>query len=983
MEKGERGGGRSWFAVDLKSFEISIKGVEACCREEKFEKVVKSWEEEGRRFRLERHANEAGRFILCSVRDLEAKRVGLGIVGAKEGKRGEAQAEEEEKNRSFVEVAKAKVGRIGDAVWIQLGGQSFEKQGEAIRALSCGKVGSRVWPVSGFRLFKDLGEKAMEFERGKEAERVLGRGNRRFQNRFLHLERWIPEVGCFRLGIHANQCWVRAVGLPLNFWNWEWARLLVKTDERDLPWSLHLVVGSLCFVIQLWWEVPPWVLVAMLTQGRGWSKGDEGCMDLHMGSSMGHSGVQGSVGAVEEDRVEQVGVVSVEYGLGMAGIPRQGKGSGLSAHWAESIKGGNIKLLGAHEVCQRAVGLRESLAQKGHHLSLGGLEDGELRVSGQPICQEGLAQLDNIEGLKRVKAPVSSCVEPRLVEAIVGVASLVAVREKNGADEALLKEAFRYPHSETCSFLSFGEKEGSFKRSLDQKELKKLESSVNYCGVGEVRGYFRLLTEVGVLVVLGVESGFSRVYGPTLKEEREVCWVELGVVRGLWGGPWCVIGDFNVVRFPEENSRRGRLTYSMRKFLEIIEDLELRDLPLHGGSFTWKGGLNNHSRIDWFLVSNEWEEHFSGAVQSVLRKPVSNHFPILLDGGEPRGGPMLFRFENMWLKEEGFKEKEVDARSGANENFKKWALLEKISWRHKSREVWLREGDRNTSFFHKMANAQRRRNLLSRVGDLALGGCLLRGWSLWMQLGWRSLFWRFCEGGSHGFLREFHNHGRFVRSLNATFIVLIPKKGVAEDLRDCMPISLVGGLYKWLAKVLANRLKMVVGKVVSKAQNAFVEGRQILDAVFVANELVEICVPLDDFDLILGVDFLLRDKVALIPHLGGLMVLEEKQPCIVKALRAKDGGKGQPEMLSAIQLKKGLKKGQETYVAALIEIKERQSVDVLDLVVKILKEFRDVMPAELPKELPPQRPIDHKIELLPGTKAPAQAPYRMPPAELL
>ena len=141
--------------------------------------------------------------------------------------------------------------------------------------------------------------------------------------------------------------------------------------------------------------------------------------------------------------------------------------------------------------------------------------------------------------------------------------------------------------------------------------------------------------------------------------------------------------------------------------------------------------------------------------------------------------------------------------------------------------------------------------------------------------------------------------------------------------------------------------------------------------------------PLDDFDLILGLDFLLRDKVALIPHLGGLMVLEEKQPCFVEALRANDGGKGQPEMLSAIQLKKGLKKGQETYVAALIEINERQSVDVLDSVVKILKEFRDVMPAELPKELPPQRPIDHKIELLPGTKAPAQAPYRMPPAELL
>ena len=103
----------------------------------------------------------------------------------------------------------------------------------------------------------------------------------------------------------------------------------------------------------------------------------------------------------------------------------------------------------------------------------------------------------------------------------------------------------------------------------------------------------------------------------------------------------------------------------------------------------------------------------------------------------------------------------------------------------------------------------------------------------------------------------------------------------------------------------------------------------------------------------------------------------------MKALRAKNGGKGQPEILSVIQLKKGLKRGQETYVAALIKIKEGQSVEVLDLVVKIFKEFRDVMPAELPKELPPRRPIDHKIELLSRTKALAQAPYRMSPTELL
>ena len=41
--------------------------------------------------------------------------------------------------------------------------------------------------------------------------------------------------------------------------------------------------------------------------------------------------------------------------------------------------------------------------------------------------------------------------------------------------------------------------------------------------------------------------------------------------------------------------------------------------------------------------------------------------------------------------------------------------MEETSWRQKSREVWLKEGDRNTNFFHKMANTHRRRNFLSKV----------------------------------------------------------------------------------------------------------------------------------------------------------------------------------------------------------------------------------------------------------------------------
>ena len=72
---------------------------------------------------------------------------------------------------------------------------------------------------------------------------------------------------------------------------------------------------------------------------------------------------------------------------------------------------------------------------------------------------------------------------------------------------------------------------------------------------------------------------------------------------------------------------------------------------------------------------------------------------------------------------------------------------------------------------------------------------------------------------------EFHQHCKFEKSLNATFIVLIPKKNDASNICNFIPISLVGSLYKILAKVLANRLKMVLDKLISESQNSFMRGR--------------------------------------------------------------------------------------------------------------------------------------------------------------
>ena len=61
--------------------------------------------------------------------------------------------------------------------------------------------------------------------------------------------------------------------------------------------------------------------------------------------------------------------------------------------------------------------------------------------------------------------------------------------------------------------------------------------------------------------------------------------------------------------------------------------------------------------------------------------------------------------------------------------------------------------------------------------------------------------------------KEFFELSIFLRSLNATFLVLVVKKGSVEDLKDFKLISLLGGYSRLLTKVLVNKLNRVVGKV--------------------------------------------------------------------------------------------------------------------------------------------------------------------------
>lgn len=72
--------------------------------------------------------------------------------------------------------------------------------------------------------------------------------------------------------------------------------------------------------------------------------------------------------------------------------------------------------------------------------------------------------------------------------------------------------------------------------------------------------------------------------------------------------------------------------------------------------------------------------------------------------------------------------------------------------------------------------------------------------------------------------KVFYENSSLPSSVHASFITLVPKVRGPSKTQDFRPISLINGIYKIVAKVLAVRHKKVLPSIISKNQSAFVFG---------------------------------------------------------------------------------------------------------------------------------------------------------------
>eukprot|EP00253_Pinus_taeda_P028113 PITA_28113 len=224
---------------------------------------------------------------------------------------------------------------------------------------------------------------------------------------------------------------------------------------------------------------------------------------------------------------------------------------------------------------------------------------------------------------------------------------------------------------------------------------------------------------------------------------------------------------------------------------------------------------------------------------------------------------------NQTLIIDGFDKDRNDQVTKHHQDWENLCKQEEIFWRQKSRVQWLKEGERNTRFFHKSTIVNISHNRISSIKDE--GGHLINSHEdiedVLVQhfhgitqetIPYRMHFIRDLIGhiprlvtrlvtrednfnlntSDRRGVEDSKLNRTILKVLNTSFISLIPKQDNAQTPNRFIPIALCNEVYKIISKVVSNRLKPLLPTLVSVEQSIYVEGRQILNNIIQGHEVV-------------------------------------------------------------------------------------------------------------------------------------------------
>jgi exonuclease III len=139
-----------------------------------------------------------------------------------------------------------------------------------------------------------------------------------------------------------------------------------------------------------------------------------------------------------------------------------------------------------------------------------------------------------------------------------------------------------------------------------------------------------------VFVKLSVEDEpawwFTGVYGPSQDAGKVAFLDELREVRSECSGPWVLAGDFNMIYSSEDKNNTNLNRAMMGRFRWLVNDLELREMPLIGWRYTWSNERDSPTlvKLDRVLCTSDWEDIFPDCILQSQASEVSDHCPLLL-----------------------------------------------------------------------------------------------------------------------------------------------------------------------------------------------------------------------------------------------------------------------------------------------------------------------------------------------------------------